>query len=119
MENAHRKLVTFALDVDSITPGIVLDGNDFVPTLRGFRTLPSLMQVTNPLPEPCLGAACLTFTDGSSWIVAGTQNTLCSVNVQQLDANTPPNWGVFNIPFANTIHRWRFAIFQDHIIATD
>ncbi len=65
-------LRNFAPDLDPLTPGVVTDSSDFYPTVKGFRTLPDLRPVTQPLPNPCRGANVLTFPSGDEWFVAGS-----------------------------------------------
>jgi hypothetical protein len=117
---SHRKLQSFSPDVDSVTPGIILDGNDFVPSMQGFRTLPDLFQATESLQEQCRGAAALTFQDGTQWIVAGTENTLNAVLAQDLNGNAPAQWHTQYLPASTPKTRhWYFAMYQDIIIAVD
>ncbi len=108
---------SFAPDQDSTTPGVILDGNDFYPTRLGMRTLPSTVHQGDPLPEQCLGAASIEFTDGSNVVVAGTMENLCVLT-------TPPTsgWTVQNIgppPAGSDTPRWRFAVYQDQVWAVD
>ena len=65
---ATVQLTSFSPDLDSITPGIITDGNDFVPSMVGFRTLPDLLPATQPLPGPCRGVAALTFEIGRAHV---------------------------------------------------
>lgn len=115
-----RPILNFAPDLDSVTPGVVLDGHDFYPVRKGMRTLPSQVQQTDPLPDECRGAASLVFTDQFGVIVAGTLETLCFTLP---DSILPPvaEWVVQNIgpsPFPLRV-RWRFAIYKDMIFAVD
>jgi len=112
---AHRKITSFAPDLDPVTPGIILDGNDFVPTVKGMRTLPSRQIGSLPLPEPALGAAAITFTapglSGRQVIVAGTATTLNRIWADTLGPATP--WGTQVGVYAGVpaIRRWRFAFY--------
>ncbi len=112
----HRKLTGFAPDLDPTTPGVIVDGNDFVPTMKGMRTLPSLVQLTDSLPGPCLGSAFFEFPNPSATplsqvIVAGTSGML-HVNIGGMPWISTPLLG------APVSQPWRCAFYQDQIIAT-
>ena len=117
---AARPVLTFAPDVDSVTPGVVLDGNHFYPTKKGMRALPGHRRKSDALTEQCLGAASLVFTDGTNVIVAGTLTTL---NVLVLTEIAPAveTWAVHDVgvPSIPTQVQWQFAIYQDVIWAVD
>lgn len=110
----HRKVGSFSPDLDPLTPGILGTSNDFYPTMQGIRTLPSLIAASDPLPERPLGAAALTMNNGLQFIVAGGNSTL---NVL-LPFTLSTAWHTTTIgPPAS--RKWRFAIYQDLVIATD
>jgi len=109
----HRKLAGFAPDLDPTTSGIILDASGFFPSVKGVRTLPTRLSVGPSLPEASQGAASLSFSDGTSVIVAGTDSTL---NVQ-----SPPGsaWITQVIGAGHSAFFWSFAVFQDLIIAAN
>jgi len=112
-------LTSFSPDSDPLTPGVITDGNDFVPTLVGFRTLPDLLRYTQPLPNRCRGAAAITFADGVQWIVAGCCDdsganvSLNTVKATDLNVTTPPQWNTEALVDRTFVGRWRFDVWQN------
>lgn len=106
-----RPVRTFAPDADSLTPGVVVDGNDLYPTMAGMRTLGGLAQLTDPLSEPSVGLAVFQFPDGFQVTVAGTATTLNSVLSFPPDIFTP--WVTQPIDAGGPVQRWRFAFYKD------
>lgn len=100
----------FAPDKDPLTAGIVLSCTNAIPTVRGFKALPSGVAVSNALPAPPLGATVAYYSDGSQRIVAGTASHLYSLDsgawVRADGAQT----------FTAT-QRWRFTQFGDDLLA--
>lgn len=103
----------FAPDLDPSTPGIFLDTDNIVPTVKGFEPLPSMLQAYPPLPTgTCLGAYLARYLDGSIRIIAGTATKLYEGNN---GAWTERGTGY---TMAAT-DRWRFAMFNNTVIATN
>lgn len=110
----HRKVGSFSPDLDPLTPGILIDGNDFYPSMQGIRTLPTLSLQSDPLPEVPVGAASIIFNDGVQVVVVGGQTTLSSMSIGT------PTWHTQALnPPPSTILHWRFTLYQDLVIATD
>jgi len=117
---AKRKFRTFAPDADPLDDGVLVDGNNFVPTQMGMRTLPQLRQLTSALTQPCLGSAVVTFADGEQFVVAGTENFLCNIATSAFDPTGvvpfgEQDLGAVLIPPT----RWRFAQYQERVFAVD
>lgn len=120
--NLSRKhLVTFAPDRDPTEDGVLVDANGFVPTMKGFRTLPAKHRATDFLPERAVGAAVLTFPDGTQFVAAGTDGFLASIDSGAVDIVTPGAWTLQDVGSAGhpLDHRWRFAYYQDKVFAVD
>lgn len=104
------RLLDFAPDLDSTTPGILIDASNLVPTAKGYRTYPRLTRLSeNELPDPCLGAFASKITDVV--LLAGTANKLYYLSGTTLtDSGLTPN---------ATTGRWRFDLYANEIIATN
>lgn len=101
---------SFAPDLDALTPGIVLGMTGAVPTTKGFKAIPTAVQLASALPGLCTGSTFANYSDGSSRIVAGTASHLYHVS----------GGGWVEIDTAQTFAatgRWRFAQFGDDLIA--
>ncbi len=116
-------LTSFAPDQDPLSPGVITDANDFVPSVVGFRTLPDILIVTEPLPGPCRGAAALTFADGVQWIVAaccdddGSNVTLNTIPATALNGTTPASWNTEIMSFPpGPAGKWRFDVWTNQVI---
>lgn len=103
-------LGSFAPDLDPLTPGIVLGLTGAVPTTKGFRAIPTAVQVVGALPGPCIGSTYATYSNGTTRIVAGTATHLYSAS--------GPGWvEVDNAQTYAATSRWRFDQFGDDLIA--
>lgn len=72
-----NKLIGFAPDIDPTTPGVVLDCTNMVPSIRGMKAAPSLVNPGMPaLPSKVLGGATLVKLDNTSRLIVGTQTKL-------------------------------------------
>jgi len=123
-----RKPLNFAPDGDSLTPDILLDGNDFYPTPAGLRTLPKLIQQSERFPQPVRGSTVVTFagSTGNELIVAGSSNYLGLIFAYNLgDPAVVVPWQLQDIgpPTAGTppppVNRWRFAFYNNQVFAVD
>jgi len=118
-------LTSFSPDLDPLTPGVITDANDFVPTLVGFRSLPDLTSVSQALPSKCRGAAAITFADGDQWVVAGCCDdaggsvSLNTVRSADLDEMNPPAWLTQGIVPGTAPGRWRFDVFQNPNVGSE
>lgn len=113
LQYEKRKLLSFSPDLDHLTEGILLDGNGFVPTMKGLRTLPVPQLLGPTLSDICLGAAAFQFDNGAAYLIAGTTNTL---NIYDL-GTFPALLNTQILPTISTTDRWRFAIYQGIICA--
>jgi len=67
---------SFSPDVDPLTPGVVLSTINAIPTVAGYRSLPAGEAISNNLAAKPNGATYTIYSDGSSRIIAGTQDHL-------------------------------------------
>lgn len=105
----------FAPDLPPQTPGILLDTDGVVPTMKGYAAREAPVDVSSvPLPgfnPPAVtpnGGFIAYYSDGSHEIFAATQT-----NIYRLDGTT---WTDVGGPYTVTT-RWQFAQFLDEVIA--
>jgi hypothetical protein len=71
----------FAPDLDTRTPGVFVDCDGIIPTVRGFKPQNSLQTVFNQaLPTDCRGAYYAVYPDGKTALFAGTRYELYQAN---------------------------------------
>jgi hypothetical protein len=101
----------FAPDRDPLTPGILLDVEDLYPTVKGYRSYPSLTQyATNELPGEIVGA----WSGAQGQTVATVAATFNQLYV--LDALT---WVSSALTINGTDTRWRFDLYGNDLIAVN
>src|SRR5689334_17703593 len=102
----------FAPDADPVTPGILLDMENNVPTAKGYRAYPRLTQYSKTmLASACVGAYGTTI-GGQLVVLAGTATKLYFLNntVNFIDSGLIPT---------TTAGRWRFDEYAGVIIAVN
>ena len=73
----YIKIAGFIPDAETTTPGLLIDVNNMIPTVRGYAGVPSQVAWNLPaLAAECRGAAFVTTLDNSSILFAGTQTKL-------------------------------------------
>lgn len=103
--------IDFAPDEDPITPGILLDCSNMVPTQKGFRTYPAMNAYSsNALPSACLGAWA-GYIGAKFIIVAGIVNQLYQLTDQQFVSE--------GLTLLSTNGRWRFDTYGNDLIGVD
>lgn len=105
--------VGFAPDVDPRTPGIFTEMSGMYPTMKGWRPIPTMDDLSNAANGAIRGGIVARFLDGTIKIYVGTSSKL-----YRLDGNTLTDvsgGSVFNL---GTDDRWRFAVYGNHVIAT-
>lgn len=105
----------FAPDLDPITPGMCQDMQGFYPTDKGYRTLPSDIRISTPLPSKCFGATSVLLL-ATPLVAAATHNQLY---VLSSITDTPQPWVNQGLNLTNVSNRWRFAPYGQDLIAVD
>lgn len=105
-------LVEFAPDKDPTTPGILLDMDNAMPTMKGFQTFNSPSPyVTQALTEKPTGSTLSFFSDSTTQVFAGGVNHLWrKFGNTWIQADT-----LGTTPFGAV--KWNFAQFNDDVIA--
>lgn len=107
----------FAPDLDPSTPGIWLDCQNYVPTVKGFEPLEQLMAFYPALPGPVQGAILARYLDGTSRLIAGTGPPDNKLYVGNNGIWTDKSGA---LTFTLTaIDRWRFTVFGNDVIAVN
>lgn len=108
------EILGFAPDLDPRTPGAILDGLSFVPTIRGIAGAPAPMDIgVAALDAPCLGAASIRILSGGRRTIAGT-----AAKLQELSGTTWTDRSKVG-GYATGGGRWRYTQFGDVTIATN
>jgi hypothetical protein len=109
------KLIGYAPDLDSTTPGVVLDCANMVPSIKGMRAAPSAISAGMPaLESKVLGGATIVKLDNTKRLIVGTQTKLFEevtgawVDVSRSTPYTTSSAGT-----------WRFAQFGNVTVATN
>ena len=104
----------YAPDFDPVTPGIITDCTDYIPTQKGYAAAPANANGGyDALAATCVGSAILQNLSGSYRLIAGTSSHL-------YEGATAPTWtdvsrgGGYS---GSTDHRWSFAQFGDTSLA--
>src|SRR5258708_1234292 len=101
---------SFSPDADPLTPGVVLNTINAIPTMAGFRSLPGPEPLSNVLPGEPLGATYTVYSSGQARTVAGTRDHLYELK----------NGLWVEIDGGQTfvaLDRWPFARFGEDLIA--
>lgn len=110
------KLIGWLPDADDTTPGVLVDVDNLVPTLRGYAGGPSTLSLgIDALEADCRGAAAVTKLDGTVTTYAGTQTTLWKEGLTAWTEVTRSGSDYTG----STISFWNFTQFGDVIIATN
>lgn len=108
-------LLGFAPDLESPTPGVLADCEQFIPYESGMEAAPSPTTVTgvSALAAECLGAGVVTKLDGTRRVFAGTTTHLYElVSTTWTDRSAATYSG-------GSDTRWTFAQFGDATIAAN
>lgn len=101
---------SFNPDVDPLTPGVVLSTINAIPTVAGFRSLPSPEVISDPFPGIPTSGTYTIYSDGSSRTVVGSQSHLYELKGKAwIEIDTGQTFVALS--------RWRFARFGDDLIA--
>ena len=107
---AEIKLIGFAPDLDPATPGIIIDGDRFVPSKAGIRPMKAPFPIGLPaLSSECRGAAIIENLDETRNFYAGTQTKLYEAagSAAWVDVSKAGDYA------GNSESRWRFEQFGD------
>lgn len=110
-----QELLGFAPDLPSNTPGVLLDCENLVPTLTGFRAAGKLQAVAYPsLEDECRGAASVLRLDNQRRFFVGTPTKLYEgVSGAWVDRSKSGDYT------SGAENRWRFAQFGNVTLATN
>lgn len=96
----------FAPDADQTVQGVLVDVEDMIPTLRGYKGAPSVALTGLPaLSAECVGATVVRILDGSNVLFAGTQTKLYKAQSVAWEEVTR----VSDVYTGSATSRWRFA----------
>lgn len=99
----------YAPDLASTTPGIILDANAAIPTVKGYKARNNAVVYAPALPTRPLGAYIALYSDGSTSVIAGTLNSLYRL--------VGGAWNLIGTGYTATFP-WVFAQFADDVLAT-
>lgn len=105
--------IGFAPDLESTTPGAIMDCANLIPTLRGMAGAPTPLDMgVDALAAACRGAAVLTRLDQQRRVFAGTQTKMYELTgTTYTDRSRAGNYT------GSTENRWRFAQFGNASLA--
>lgn len=102
-------------DADASQPGVILDCQQLVPSLRGMKAAASAVNSSLPaLAGAALGSALCIKLDGTARVFAGTTSALYEAASTSWTDRTRATGGSYT---ASSERRWRFAQFGDTTIA--
>lgn len=106
-------LAGFAPDLDPTTPGVLVECDNLVPTLKGMAgALSPLDAGLDTLPADCRGAAVLSLLNNARRVFAGTQTQLL-----ELTGTTFTDRSRAGGYTGSSENRWRFAQFGNVSLA--
>lgn len=108
-------LIGFAPDVPPTTPGVIIDCQAIVPSVRGMKAASSEIDSTLPAPSSSeiQGAALLEKLDGTTRLFAADSAKI-------YEATGPTTWTERGSSYSSgTLDRWRFAQFGDVSLAVN
>jgi hypothetical protein len=109
------KLLGYAPDLPSFTPGVITNCSSMVPSLKGMKGAPAPQNTTvTALSAAAKGAAVLRKLDNSTRLIAGTATTLQEAAGSSWVDRTRASGGAYAL---GTETRWRFAMLGDTVIA--
>jgi hypothetical protein len=109
------KLLGYAPDLPSFTPGVITTCSGMVPSLKGMKGAPSPQNTTvAALSLTCKGAAVLRKLDNSTRFIAGTATNLYEGSSSSWAEVTRSSGGVYALGDET---RWRFDISGDTVYA--
>jgi hypothetical protein len=103
----------YAPDLTLTTPGLVLDANFAIPTVKGYaaRNTAAAWTTAGAIPGgPPLGGIIAQYSDGTTSIIVGT-----ATHLYRLVGNT---WNSIGTGTATQQKPWNFAQFADDVLAT-
>lgn len=107
------KLLTYSPDADPTSPGIVLDGNNFIPTTRGLAGAPGdTSGGIADLASACVGAATVLRLDSATRVFAATSTKLYEASSGSWADVSRSSGGAYS-----AASNWRFAQFGNISLA--
>lgn len=113
----RTKIIGYAPDMASTTPGVIVDCNAVVPGVRGMEGAPG--PVTGLLPAlaaACTGAAALRLLDDTIRVFAGTSTALYEAGSSSYTDRTRAAGGAYAVAAG---YRWSFAQFGNTSLAVN
>ncbi len=111
---AYQKILGYGPDLDPTTPGLIIDGDGVVPTVKGMEGIPSAANESVPeLSATATGAISIQKTDGSVRTIAGTPTKMYEISTTSW-ADITRAAGDYTAGST-----WRFAQFGDQTLATN
>jgi hypothetical protein len=109
-----NKLLGYAPDLPTTTPGILVDCENFIPYESGMEAAKSATSYSDALAAACLGAFVGTKLDGSRRVFAGTSTRLYELSTTSwTDRSRAGNYSL------GATSRWSFAQFGDTSLAAN
>lgn len=95
---------------DQLPRNVLTRAINVLPAVDGYRPVASPVSLSNPLPATFRGGAAFVSTDGTSYLLAGTSNSL--------ERFTGGTWTPLIVAMTIT-DRWRFAQFGNYVVAVN
>jgi hypothetical protein len=109
--------VGFAPDMDTTMPGVIVDCEDLLPSIRGMRAAPSAVSTAMPaLPSKVLGAAAVVKLDNTRRLIVGTATKLFEEGAGVWNDVSRTHGGPYTTSTQGT---WRFTQFGNETIGTN
>lgn len=106
------KLTGFAPDTDQLSPGVILDLENMVPSFKGYKAAPSPVdQGIATLSDTCVGAAVLRLVDDTPRFLAGTPRKIYERSGALWEDRSE---GTYTLGAES---RWRFAMYGNVTLA--
>lgn len=107
----------FMPDVEQTTAGVLIEVEDVIPTINGFRAIPSFKDAgVSALTSDANSLAAVEKLDGSSRLFAGTATTLEEASLTAWTDRTRAVGGAYA---CDADDRWSFAQFGNYTLAAN
>lgn len=111
----RTKLIGYAPDQDQTTPGVVLDCEHAIPSLKGMRGAPGPVSGLLPAVAAAVkGAAVVRKLDDTTRMFAGTTGALYEAATSSWNDRTRTTGGAYTLAAG---YRWSFAQFGNNSLA--
>lgn len=104
----------FYPDADEHSAGVITDCTMLLPSLKGYKGAPSIVNITDALSAECRGSAYVVKLDNTTRLFAGTQTKLYELaGISWSDVSRAGDY------VGSTDNVWRFAQFGDVTLAVN